>query len=376
MKHTIFLTQRCNLACRYCYIQKHDKTLLLDNADEIIDFIFRHTPEGEKVDIGFFGGEPLLEFDLLTKITEKIINHPSYCKNRVILSAVSNGTLFSNEIAAFFKEYSIGIGISCDGPPSIQNKTRPFKGGKSSSQIVEQNVIHALQWFPLMPVNAVYSADTLQFLPETVDYLSSLGVRNIYLNQDISSKWSEHDAESLADIYAQIGRKYLDFYLQGRPHYISLIDSKIAVVLRGGYKPKEKCSMGKGELAYATSGNIYPCERLVEGDDGGIHCLGNVKNDTVLPVKCAAGTVGSIQNTECKTCSLKEYCMNWCGCTNYFATGSYNMVNHFICASEKAAIQAALMVIEEAGNNDISFSEHLAGTPLMSIIAEAIQKGA
>ena len=373
MKHTIFLTQRCNLACRYCYIQKQEKTLSLDKADEIIQFIFKHTPAGEKVDIGFFGGEPLLEFDLLKKITEKIIRHSSYRENNVILNVVSNGTLFSDDIAAFLKEQSIGLGISCDGLPAVQNKTRPFKNGKGSSQIVEQNILKALRWFPLMPVNAVYSADTLPFLPETVDYLSGLGIRNIYLNQDISSKWTERDAGLLADIYTQIARKYLVFYLQGKPQYISLIDSKIAVVLRGGYKTKEKCSMGKGELAYATSGNIYPCERLVEGDVGGIHCLGNVKNDTVLPVKCAAGAVGIVQNTECQKCSLREYCMNWCGCTNYFATGSYNRVNHFICASEKAAIQAALMVIEEAGKNGISFSEHLAGTPLMSIMNGAIK---
>ncbi len=127
--------------------------------------------------------------------------------------------------------------------------------------------------------------------------------------------------------------------------------------------------MGKGELAYAPSGNIYPCERLVAGDDGGVHCIGNIMNNAILPVKCD-GHLGIATNIECHSCSLKDYCMNWCGCTNYFSTGKYNQVNHLICASEKAAIQAAVGVIEKTRDSGISFSEHLSGTPLMSIIGE------
>ncbi len=127
--------------------------------------------------------------------------------------------------------------------------------------------------------------------------------------------------------------------------------------------------MGKGELAYAPSGNIYPCERLVQGDDGGAHCLGNVQDGAVQPVQCN-GQIGVVENAECQSCALKDFCMNWCGCTNYFATGEYNRVNHLTCASEKAAIRAALGVIEKTGEAGIDFSDHLAGTPLMSIIGE------
>ena len=369
MKHTLFITQRCNLACRYCYIQKKNITLSLEMAEKIIDFIFEHTPENETVDIGFFGGEPLLEFYLLKDIAEIVINHPSYSADRVVLRLVSNGTLFSDEVAGFLDEYSIGFGISCDGPQFVHNKSRIFKNGKGTSKVVEENIKHALQWFPIMPVNAVYSTETVKYLPETIEYLSGLGVKNIHLNPDISSKWSIEDTACLEDIYAQIGQQYIDFYMEGDPRYISLIDSKITVILRGGYRPDEKCSMGKGELAYAPSGNIYPCERLVAGDDGDLHCLGNIARDTILSVKCE-GPVGVATNIECHSCSLKEYCMNWCGCTNYFSTGKYNQVNHLICASEKAAIQTAVGVIEKTRESGISFSEHLSGTPLMSIIGE------
>ena len=64
--------------------------------------------------------------------------------------------------------------------------------------------------------------------------------------------------------------------------------------------------------------------------------------------------------------------MNWCGCTNYSATGQYDRVSPFICASEKVAVQAALQVIEVMGQEGLHFSDHLAGTPLMSIVGETL----
>ncbi len=370
MKHTIFLTKQCNLACEYCYIQKNGELLSLAMAEQIINFIFQYTPAEENIELGLFGGEPLLAFDLLQQVVAKVVQHPLYREDRVTFRVVSNGTVFSEEIAAFFDRYSIGLGISCDGPPAVQDRFRRFKNGQGSSAIVEKNLRQTLQWFPLLPVNAVYSSETFRFLPETIDYLCTLGVRNIHLNPNIASAWSVQDGAELGPIYAQIAQKYLEFYIQGEPRYISLIDSKIAVILRGGYQAGEKCSMGTGELAYAPSGNIYPCERLVGGDDGGMHCLGNVQAGGPLqPVRCN-GQIGIVQNAECQSCALQAYCMNWCGCTNYFATGEYNRVNHLTCASEKAAIRAALGVIEKTGDMGISFPDHLAGTPLMSIIGE------
>jgi uncharacterized protein len=62
MKYTLFLTHRCNLACEYCYVSKNSDRMSLETAAKIIDFAFRNTPAAEEIELGFFGGEPLLEF--------------------------------------------------------------------------------------------------------------------------------------------------------------------------------------------------------------------------------------------------------------------------------------------------------------------------
>jgi uncharacterized protein len=179
----------------------------------------------------------------------------------------------------------------------------------------------------------------------------------------------------LPQVYNAIGEKYIEFYNNGVPRYISLIDGKIAVILRGGYKPLERCRMGKGEFAFAPSGNVYLCERLIGSDEGKEHCLGNINNGGIHGKACQEIS-GAAINKECLTCGLKDYCMNWCGCTNYHSTGNYNMVSPFMCASEKAAINAAFEVIQSMAGNGLDLSHHLSGTPLMNAIAESIKERA
>ena len=98
MKYTIFITQQCNLRCSYCYIGKKNAVMSLETAESIINNIFAHTPSEKKIDIDFFGGEPLLEFSLIKKIVSLIEGHPSYAPDRVELDVVTNGTIFSDEI--------------------------------------------------------------------------------------------------------------------------------------------------------------------------------------------------------------------------------------------------------------------------------------
>lgn len=336
-------------------------------AENIVDFAFNNTSPDKKIDIGFFGGEPLLEFELIKNITEMIERHPSYNNERVILSITTNGTVFSDEIAEFFNLHRIGFCLSCDGPPHVQNQFRIFPSGVGSSEVVENTIHWSLATLPIVLVNAVYHPATFQYLPEVVQYLSSLGLKQIYLNPDFSAPWSKTDVDLLPEVYRRVGEIYMDYYLHQNPHFISLIDSKIAVILRGGYQPGEICQMGKREFAFTPEGNIYLCERLIGSGYNSEHCIGNVTDGLTQEWQsCKSITYQSI-NDECLACGLRDYCMNWCGCSNYFSTGYYNRVSPFLCASEKAAIQVAFEVFQNLqGKLGPIFMEHLAGSPFIN----------
>jgi uncharacterized protein len=353
MKCTLAITRNCNLTCEYCYIRKNNDTMTLTTARNIVDFVFSHSVPGEKIDIGFFGGEPLIEFSLIQDIIEIIHNHDCYSPDRVTITITTNGTVLDEKITDFLIANSVVLCVSCDGPPEVQNKYRRFKNGKGSSHLVESNIKHLLKVFPNMPVNAVYSTITLKYLPDTVDYLISLGVNRLFINPDISANWTQQEASLLPTLFEHIGKIYIDHYLNQTPKYISIIDNKIAVILKGGYQPWEKCCMGDRELAFAPSGNVYPCERLIGNDDGRTHCLGNISDLVDMKKRCHQIPSAAI-NPECMDCSLSGYCMNWCGCTNYAMSGRYDLANPFLCASEKAAINAAFHTLQAANDNNIN----------------------
>lgn len=364
MKYTLCITQRCNMDCTYCYIGKKRARMSLPLARDIVDFIFDNTPAEEKIDVGFFGGEPLLEFELIAAITEVIESHPRFGAHPVDMAIVTNGTIFNDTIAEFVNTHNMGFTVSCDGPSQVQDLFRRFPDGTGTSPVVENTIRRALAAFSFVPVNAVYHPRTLHHLPQTVAYLSGLGVRQIYLSPDFSASWTQEDAALLAAVYGRIAEQYIDYYRAHDPHFISLIDSKIVVLLRGGYDPLERCRMGRGEFAFTPDGRIYPCERLI-GSGQDEHCIGHVGDGLPrekLPCEMARGR--SI-NSECLSCGIRDYCMNWCGCSNYFSSGHYDRAGPFLCASEKAAIQTAYRVLQSPDKalHD-AFMDHAGGFPI------------
>lgn len=363
MKCVLSLTQDCNLACDYCYSHRSTSSMTADVLRKSVDFIFTHRLSGEKLSIGFFGGEPLLKFHAVKKAVALIKNHPLYDPKDVQLSLISNGTIYAREIVNFIGEHDISFGISCDGSPDTHNRFRRFHSGAGTGNIVEANIKRYVKTVPNLMVNAVYRPETVEDLPRTVLYFSSLGVRQIYLTPDYSAEWTEESARQLQQTYRKIGDLFIHYYEQEDPHYISLIDSKITVILRDGYRPEEKCQMGKKEWAFSSSGKIYPCERLI-GNDDGTHAIGDVDNGISLEnLQCRSHPKG---NNQCGECTLNRYCMNWCGCSNFMASGFYNRSSAFLCASEQASIREATRVFEQLKESSGPLMlEHLSGNPLL-----------
>ncbi len=370
MKCTLLVTRRCNLRCDYCYVGKGAASMSLTQARQIVDLVYDRAPAGERIDFAFFGGEPLIEFPKVQAITELIQGHSDYDAERVSLALVSNGTLFNDKVARFVRDHGIAFGISCDGPSAIHDRFRRYANGKGSSARVERTICEALAALSRVMVNAVYRPETVDALPETVDYFSRLGVRQIYLSPDYSAPWTVNEAHRLDRIYGEVGDRYMDYYRRSDPHFISLVDSKIAVILRGGYQPQERCRMGRGELAFTPDGSVYPCERLVGVADSDVtHRLGSVEQGIELKQMDLHRASESTESA-CLNCSLKDYCMNWCSCSNFFGSGHYNRVPPILCASEQAAISNAAQVYRTLERDMESvFYDHASGSPLLNSVS-------
>ncbi len=354
MNVTLSLTHRCNLACRYCYAgQAFKRDMSLETARKAVNFALRITPPGEKIEFGFFGGEPLLCFEQMGAIIAYIREQVQDSSHPVRFSITTNGTMLTQPMLDFLKAEQIDLCISLDGPPHVHDLNRCYFNGRGSCADVVKNLKKALTQLKSVQVNAVYGPETVAYLPETVAFLVEMGTAVIHLNPNIGADWDGITTDHLQDAFMKVADYYIHCYQQGQEIAINMIDSKIILFMKGGYSIEDLCGMGETQWAFAPSGNIYPCERFIGEDDDDTLRLGNLYTGFDRIRQCGLLEKKANRNKACQTCGLNQYCMNWCGCTNYYMTGRINLAGSLLCNMEKAAIHAARHVsatLSESGN--------------------------
>lgn len=361
MKVTLSLTHRCNLACTYCYAGLATKPdMTLKTARRIVDFAVARTPADRVLDLGFFGGEPLLRTDLMGGTAHYAWERAEDAGLALRLGVTTNGTLLTQPVLDLVNKYDIGVCVSMDGPPEIHNAHRVYHDGRGSFDEVRAGLERALEQVARVQVNAVFGPEAVTALPETVAYLVDLGVNVIHLNPDICADWPPLISSDLATAYDQLADNYIAAYERGQELAINLIDGKLILFLKGGYAPDDVCGMGETEWGFAPSGNVYPCERFIGEDEDSPFLIGNVHTGLDATRRCAVLAHRGNRNDACTKCSLRDYCMNWCGCTNYYTTGHTDLAGAMLCASERAVIKAARRVFVTLSRSDNAlFLDHL-----------------
>lgn len=358
MKATLSLTHRCNLTCEYCYSGRSlRQDMSLETARQVVEHILTIAPENEPLDFNFFGGEPLIRFELLKEIVTYIQERSS---QPVRFNLTTNGTLLTEEMLDYFQTENINLCFSLDGPKWLHDRYRTYADGRGSYDDVQRNLQMALEVLNDVQVNAVYNPDHLDAIPETLSSLVGLGVSAIHLNPNIYAKWTAAIYPKLREVFKELAELYCNYYEDAKEIALNIIDSKLILFVKGGYSVSDLCSMAHSQWAFAPSGNVYPCERFIGEDQDQTMCLGNI-HQGILQHRCQSirEKVGN-RNKDCIDCRLKSYCMNWCGCTNYFMTGHLDATGPGLCAIEKASIQAAEYVFVKLvqDDNDL-FQQHL-----------------
>ncbi len=361
MKFALSLTHRCNLQCKYCYggvATPRDMTL--DIARQCVDFAFTITPNEELLEFSFFGGEPLLCFERIKQVTEYIRVIQSKHQGAVRLSMTSNGTRLDTETVNFLSDNNIDLCISIDGPASVHNMNRRFSDKSESHTSVMKGLHLALSSLENVQVNAVYSPETLDHMPETLKFFLDERLQAIHFNPNISTTWSPDDLRKIPGIYEELADIYMESFRNGTSVAVNLLDSKMLLFIKGGYAKEDECGMGRSEMAVAPSGNIYPCERFIGNDTEKKFVIGHVGLGFIEPKRCEVTAKHGNCNAQCAECDISNYCMKWCGCTNYKMTGHINRTGPMLCISERAAVLSAKKVFTTlVGEKNEFFFDHL-----------------
>lgn len=329
------VTQNCNLRCDYCVYSGsyHNRThsnkrMSLDIAKKGIDYLIKNSKNSKDLTIGFYGGEPLLEFDLIKNCVEYIETQTQ--GKKVIFNLTTNGTLLDNEILKFLVEKEFLITISLDGPEKVHDRNRQFANTNIGSfDILLTNLKTIADKYPTyfkykVNINSVLTTE------DGYKCVSDFFSQNSYLNKlDITSEIvSDTRSKKQLNIYKQFmeerGYEYFKLYLSKLGRYN---ENNVSVLMKKNMErfdqlrrnrssfrnelPKKwhhggPCIPGSNRLFVNVDGDFFPCEKVCETSE--FVTMGNVNTGIDLNKAKNILNIENINKEKCYDCWIYSNC--------------------------------------------------------------------
>lgn len=333
------ITQQCNLRCSYCaysgnyYNRIHsEKRMDFNMAKKAIDFYLSRSDEMSELSLSFYGGEPLLEYELIKECVAYIKEHRG--ERNVSFPMTTNATLLTNEKYDFLINNNFKITISLDGPEETHNANRKFKSGRGSFDIVmknlkslkeynevyyKNNVIFNCVISTTTDLDSVYEFFTNidLFYPEAIHltYVDPTDIRNPAMLEISKHNVRVAKFEYIKMLLSLIGKREWDskgLILRKRAEDTESLYERLHrnVVEGKATHHGGPCVPGVKRLFVTTDGQFFTCERVSESDDQ--MSIGNIENGFDYEHMNKFLNFGKLTEKECLQCwALKEcnYCM-------------------------------------------------------------------
>lgn len=341
---TLCLTHDCTLRCRYCYAgRKYAHAMPRETAEAAIELGLQEAADRScGLDIAFFGGEPLMEWELLQHCHGYLSTRAAEMGITVRYGITTNGTLLSQDKLEWMAERNYLIGLSLDGSPAMHDTNRRFADGRGSHAAVREALerIISIPTLRSKVICVVNPANHL-YLREGVRWLSKHYGGEIGLNFDYWSEWTDEQFDSLTQELEGMVSDLTDTYRNGKPVRLEAIDGKIRSHLYEGAGFCNHCHIGEQEIAVSVDGKLFPCSRMVGVGDETEITFGDVRSGIDRARQHYYIATRGNATPECRICTLRHRCTNTCGCTNYAGTGTINQVSPFLCNLQQTLIRLA-----------------------------------
>jgi uncharacterized protein len=341
---TLVVNHACNLRCTYCYTgDKFGRPMSLEIGRKAIGRAVSSLSPSGTLDLAFFGGEPLIEAELILGLVDDARDQTARRGNHLALNMTTNGTIESSAAWEVMTLPEMQLSISHDGLPAIHNRHRIAVDGQSSSRRVEHTIGRLIEAEKQFRVVTVVHPNGVESLSAGMQYLYSLGVRQFDLSLDLWTNWTRADGARLSDA---IGRA-ADFWGMRLPECsVNWFDEKAARASGISVPEIARCGFAHVEIAVTPAGNLFPCERLVGADDpdNAMRLPGNVfDGDDFLNGSPVART----SPAECVPCVLRPICNTTiCRCSNYVRTGDVNRPDGLLCLLDQACYRETVRVLQ------------------------------
>lgn len=348
----LHVAHSCNLKCSYCFASQgnfHGKSALMsfEVGKQALDFLVAHSGTRHNLEVDFFGGEPLMNWDVCKQLVNYARSIEKDAGKHFRFTLTTNGMLIDDDVIDFANKEMSNVVLSLDGRKEIHDRYRVDWSGKGSWD----RIVPKFQKFVKARgdkdyyMRGTFTHNNPDFMKD-IDTMLDLGFTKLSMEPVVASPddpvaLTEEDKQIVMQQYEELADRMLERDAEGSPFifYHYMID------LTGGpciYKRISGCGSGTEYMAVTPWGDLYPCHQFV-GDEG--FCLGNVwegVKNTELREKFRSCNV--YQRPECADCWAKLYCSGGCAANSYHSTGDILGTYEFGCDLFRKRIECAIMV--------------------------------
>lgn len=348
----LHIAHDCNLACKYCFAEEGEyqgrrALMSYEVGKQALDFLITSSGNRKNLEVDFFGGEPLMNFDVVKRLVEYGREQEVIHNKKFRFTLTTNGILLNDDIMEFANKEMSNVVLSIDGRKEVNDMMRPSRNGKGSYDVIipKFKKLAESRNQTNYYVRGTFTHNNLDF-SEDVIHLAENGFKQISVEPVVALpeenySLKEEDLEKIYEEYDKLAAYILERKQKGEGFnfFHFMID------LSGGpcvAKRLSGCGSGTEYMAVTPWGDLYPCHQFV-GEEK--YLMGNVfegvkQKEMQEEFKCC--NVYSKEN--CKECFAKFYCSGGCAANSYKFHGSIHDTYDIGCKLQKKRVECALMI--------------------------------
>ena len=348
----LHIAHDCNLRCSYCFADTgeymgHRSLMSLEVGKKAIDFLIENSGNRRNLEVDFFGGEPLMNFDVVKGIVEYAREREKESDKNFRFTNTTNAMLLDEEKRAYINENMHNVVLSLDGRKEVNDAVRKRIDGKGSydrilpliKKMVEERV--GKEYY----VRGTFTRKNLDFGTDVL-HLADIGFDQVSIEPVVAAKDSgldirNEDLKAVCDEYERLAKEYVDRRKNGQwfNFFHFMIDLEggpcIAKRLRG-------CGSGTEYLAVTPEGELYPCHQFVGHKE---FYLGNVYDGlNGNSIREVFSDINVYTKPQCNSCWAKFYCSGGCAANAWQFNKDIKIPYEIGCELEKKRVECALWI--------------------------------
>ncbi len=348
----LHIAHTCNLNCAYCFASQGkyhgDRAVMsFDVGKRALDFLIENSGNRRNLEVDFFGGEPLMNFDVVKQLVAYARSVEKVHNKNFRFTLTTNGLLIDDDVIDFANRECANVVLSLDGRKEIHDKYRvDYAGNGSYDRIVPkfQKLVEARsgKGYYMRGTFTHENPDFLKDIQQMLDLgFNELSMEPVVCAPDDPAALTQEDLPMVLEQYEKLAELMLQRDKEGKPFtfYHYMID------LTGGpciYKRISGCGSGTEYMAVTPWGDLYPCHQFV-GEEK--FKLGDIwQGVTNAETREAFASCNVYARPECRDCWARLYCSGGCAANAYHATGDIRGVYEYGCELFRKRMECAIMV--------------------------------